>query len=138
MALFISGDRLSRYFPSAALEVFPATGYSLLTQVSPMSTPLPPGAPGPSVALFGRAISGRLCAAGRHAPPKPALGYVNRGIKIRVGGVGWVKGWGGALGWSLLPVFLFLLTGAGLFLMSRDTPHWLRVSVASPWNGGKL
>ena len=35
-------------------------------------------------------------------------------------------------------VFLFLLTGAGLFLMSRDTPHWLRVSVAFPWNGGKL
>ena len=46
----------------------------------------------------------------------------------------------GTPGWSLLPVFLFLLTGAGLFLMSRDTPHWLRVSVAFPWNSvpGKM
>ena len=45
---------------------------------------------------------------------------------------------GGTPGWSLLPVFPFLLTGAGLFLMFRDTPHWLRVSVAFPWNGVKL
>ena len=45
---------------------------------------------------------------------------------------------GGTPRWSLLPVFLFLLTGAGLFLMSRDAPHWLRISVAFPWNVGKL
>ena len=46
------------------------------------------------------------------------------------------EGGGGTTGWSLLPIFLFLLTGAGLFLMPRDTPHWLRVSAASLWNGG--
>ena len=53
------------------------------------------------------------------------------------GDKGWGRG-GGTPRWSLLPVFLFLPTGAGLFLMSRDTPHWLRVSVASPWKGGTL
>ena len=45
---------------------------------------------------------------------------------------------GGTPVWSLLTVFLFLPTGTGSFLMSRDTPHWLRVSVAFPWNSGKL
>ena len=34
--------------------------------------------------------------------------------------------------------FLFFPSGAGLFLMSRDVPHWLRVGVACPWKGGKL
>ena len=41
----------------------------------------------------------------------------------------------------LLPLFfafLFFLSGAGLVLMSRDVSHWLRVSVACPWKGGKL
>ena len=53
------------------------------------------------------------------------------------GGIG-QGGRGGDLRVVITPIFLFLLTGAGLFLMPRDTPHWLRVSVASPWNGGKL
>ena len=35
MALFISGDRLSRYFPSTALEVFLTTDSTLLTQAPP-------------------------------------------------------------------------------------------------------
>ena len=45
----------------------------------------------------------------------------------------------GALSVVSIPhLHLSLLTRAGIFLMSRDAPHWLRVSVASFWKGGKL
>ena len=37
MALFINSDRLSRYFPSAALEVSPTTAGPLLAQVQRLS-----------------------------------------------------------------------------------------------------
>ena len=54
------------------------------------------------------------------------------------------KGWGGdrrggePQGGHYPLAFLFFLAGAGLFLISRDISHWLRVGVACPWKGGKL
>ena len=69
-----------------------------------------------------------------------------------MGGAGWVEGGGGVLGTrggggrrggeplgGHYPLaFLFFPAGAGLFLISRDIPHWPRVGVACPWKGGKL
>ena len=59
------------------------------------------------------------------------------------GGVGGCGGKWGGMGGDLRVVItphlhLSLFAGAGIFLMSRDAPHWLRVSVASFWKGGKL
>ena len=58
---------------------------------------------------------------------------------IRMGG----GGEGGKGGMGDLRVVLTshlhfpLLTRVGIFLMSWDAPHWLRVSLASFWKGGK-
>ena len=58
-----------------------------------------------------------------------------------------MRGWGtkgergrgeGDLRVVISPHLLLSPHWAGLFLMPMDTPHWLRVSVASPWNSGKL
>ena len=55
-----------------------------------------------------------------------------------VGGI-WRGGPRGALRVVITPHLpLSLLTRARIFLMSSDAPHWLGVSVASFWKGGKL
>ena len=84
-------------------------------------------------------------------PPSPYLG-VNPLVTLSTGGWGgvWVEGGrrdikeggergkGGDLRVVLTPHLHFpLLTRAGIFLMSREAPHWLRVSLASFGKGGK-
>ena len=87
MALFISGDRLSGNVPSTALEVFLATVFSLLAQVSP-DPPLPP---------FSPSAGGQ--SAGHHEH-----WWVGMAGLRGVGGMGGrERGKGGASGWSLPP-----------------------------------
>ena len=63
---------------------------------------------------------------------------------MKGGGGAGDKGWGGGSrggepqGGHYPLAFLFFFAGAGLFLISRDIPHWLKVGVACPWKGGNL
>ena len=83
----------------------------------------------------------------RMSPPSPSSGGQPAGhpehwwvgvARVEGGGRGGDEGGegGGPRGGHFSPLPLSP-HWAGLFLMPMDTPHWLRVSVASPWNGGK-
>ena len=42
------------------------------------------------------------------------------------------------IGGHFSPLSLLLTAGAGMFLISRNTPYWLRVSLASFWKRREL
>ena len=69
--------------------------------------------------------------------PLATLALVCGGVGGGVAGLRWGGVLGKAQGGHYPHLSLLLSTGTGIFLITTDNPHWLRVSLASLWRGRK-